>query len=57
MHLSPPTRKTFTIAVLLMAIGLAARLLPDLVTEPDVAFGFMTVGATLLLFGTMFNKV
>ena len=57
MHLSPPTRKTFTIAVLLMAIGLAARLLPDLVPEPDVAFGFMTVGATLLLFGTMFNKV
>ena len=57
MPLSPPTRRTFASAVLLIAIGIVSWLQPLLSVPSEVAFWAVSAGAVLLMIGTMFNKL
>jgi len=58
MRLSPPTGKTFWLAVGALALGIVLWVVPtDRDLSPDIAFWLTAVGGILLVLGSVFNKI
>ena len=56
-RLTPPTNGTFSIAVLLIAVGLAARWLLGAGAPASIDFWLVTAGAGVLVVGVLFRRV
>lgn len=58
LRLSAPTRRTFSIAIVAIAIGIILWIDPlDLKVDREIAYWLTTGGALFLLVGNLFNRL
>ena len=56
MRLTPPTKSTFGLATLLLAVAAADRYFLDALGD-DLTFSLALLGGALLWVGTVFNRI
>lgn len=57
MRLTPPTKRTFFLALALIVIGIVLWFFPIEDLSSDVAFWVAAAGGILLVLGSVFNKI
>ena len=57
MRLSPPTKRTFYLALALIVAGIVLWFFPIEDLDADIAFWVTAAGGILLVLGSVFNRI